>query len=173
MIRCDQGMTMYMSSVSLKCVYDGCFWKGKLADYEDHMKECAAKELEQVRQDAKKIEMLTSTLDEKNNTIEQLSCANNLELLTKALDEKEVKIKQLKAANALTSQRAWDTTMHNASQKQTIQKRNETIVSKNKEIRKQQLMIKTREKEVMLLLEKLQERKRSRSRSRNREEVNH
>ena len=54
MMRFDQGMNMYMAGVQIKCAYPRCCWKGRLEDYENHLKGCAAKELEGVRDDAKK-----------------------------------------------------------------------------------------------------------------------
>ena len=68
LIRWDQGMIMYMSSVQIKCAFQRCFWKGKLEDYEDHLKECAAKELGNVQQNAE----MTKTLDKQKLVIADL-----------------------------------------------------------------------------------------------------
>ena len=61
-------MIMYMSSVQIKCAFQRCFWKGKLEDYEDHLKECAAKELGNVQQNAE----MTKTLDKQKLVIADL-----------------------------------------------------------------------------------------------------
>ncbi len=65
-------MTMYMSSVQIKCVYQRCFWKGALQDYESHIKECAAKELESVQHDVEKLKAMRRTLDQKESEIAEL-----------------------------------------------------------------------------------------------------
>ncbi len=69
LIRWDQGMIMYMSSVQIKCAYLRCCWKGKLEDYANHLENCAAKELENVQQIAEKeIGKLLNKLGEKRRT---------------------------------------------------------------------------------------------------------
>ena len=63
---------MYMAGVEIKCAYQRCCWKGKLEDYETHLKECAAKELESVQQDVKKFKVMTRTLEQKESEIAEL-----------------------------------------------------------------------------------------------------
>jgi len=73
MLKWNQGMKMYMVSVQITCEYKRCYWKGCLEQYESHLKECVAKEVDDSNDGAKKLKM-KNNLDEmrkKNNELRE------------------------------------------------------------------------------------------------------
>ena len=136
---------MYMAGVEIKCAYQRCCWKGKLEDYETHLKECAAKELERVRDDAEKFKAMATSLD-----------------------QKESDIAELKKSYAIAMRKVSENIALQTSQKEMFHKLRGMLAYKRKEVRELLAIIKDKDQEVFkkLVVEEVKN-KRERSCSRN------